>query len=1523
MFKRAILAVFAFSLELFAQITAGHEFVANKGQFKDANIAYAAKTYSGALYVRSDGQIIHSLSKTSSEQTLFFQVAEILQGAKKPGFKSLLATDTRVNYFLGAPKNWKSISQTHKILSYGEIYDKIELQLIAHQNNVEKLFIIKSGADAGRIKLAFKGANGLRVNARGELVASTKEGEIAFSKPLAWVLNGGQKDFVGVKYTAGKGFYGFKVQDYDRSKTLYIDPLLASTFFNGGGTDAVNAIVAKGDKIYAAGYTTQNLGITGTPGTAFKGNRDGFIASFNKDLNKTHAITYIGGNGIDEIYALAKDTAGNIYAAGFTASSDFSGGGLKGDKDGFIAKFGENLNYMTSKTVGGNGEDVLNSLAVNSAHIYAGGYSSSTENWALDGNQTSNKGNYDGVLLKFDLANLTQQKGTFLGGDKADYIRGIAYNGKSLIFTGESSGGSFPKTFGSLSGDKDFFVGEINQDLKDCNTSVYGGAKDDEVYAMDLNASKDGFTVVGSTLNSGLTSASNALMGAKDGFFASFELPVSANSLKKLTYIGGANDDILKAISIDHDSNKTFLAGYTKSANLGATDKAYSKDYKGGDDIFIARYKDETKEVLSYAGGSGQDQASCILYAKDFIYVGGSTTSSDFPRSNINKSTITQGSGFGTNSFVLGFDYNISQDEARLVLDTPNVNFGNIVLTKTSAPRVVKLKNTGTKALEITSVDLNNTALGFEIMSTGAKPCKLGEMFSLPARDFCEIEAKFSALGLNEKNASIIVKHSGAIEDNVTLDATGILDGVQKIDTDPKDTLTFSTTTPKGGSSSEEVTIKNIGSADLVVSAISVDGALFSVETGAAPDGCTSLTPTITRGSSCKIKVKFSPTDVGEATAKLRIRSNDATIPEKTLEVKAQAADGLIISPKILNFGDVPAGGSAEQKIIIENKGATAVTINSANSDEAKFSISQRSADCGTAFPVSLTTNKKCELTIKVSPVTQGELNGKLTITHTDPTSPSVVDLKAHVIAPSVPSLTIDPPALNFGLITIGGKKELIVTLGNAGNMQLSVTDIKLDDADGYTIDYNKGEKPCGSATPTLNKNEKCTFGVIFAPEMEQTYDTELVVKSNSAGGDKEINVFAEGTLAQVNPLKLEEFSASPIYGNPPLPTSFHIKVSGGSGAYNYLWDFTGGQTAATQDAQHIFTAKKDYPVKVKVTDSANPALFLTAEVNVSVSREYLPLSIKTLGANPTNVKVGEPVNFNLLALGGSNSYKYKWDFNDTMTSALQNPTHIFAKKGEYLVDVNVTDANDPDKTTSAYIKIFVVESNNFAVEFSASPLEGDIPLEVTFKAKIKNGKPKYQIKWDFGDGTTTTETDHSGSEITIQHRYDKAGSFPVLLEITDADNLRSYSEVRVVPHTTITTKHATLANGRKTTGDYCFIATAAYGNLFEKHVVTLRDFRDKHLLKNAPGRAFVQMYYKYSPPLADFIRDKDWLRGLTRALLTPVVAAIKAPGAFLTLTFLLAALIYVRAGRGFGFGRQKHAQKRASNARGILCQNS
>jgi len=75
------------------------------------------------------------------------------------------------------------------------------------------------------------------------------------------------------------------------------------------------------------------------------------------------------------------------------------------------------------------------------------------------------------------------------------------------------------------------------------------------------------------------------------------------------------------------------------------------------------------------------------------------------------------------------------------------------------------------------------------------------------------------------------------------------------------------------------------------------------------------------------------------------------------------------------------------------------------------------------------------------------------------------------------------------------------------------------------------------------------------------------------------------------------------------------------------------------------------------------------------------------------------------------------------------------------------------------------------------------------------------------------------------------------------------------------------------TVPEVCFIATAAYGTPMAEEIQILRDFRDEYLLTDPLGQALVGIYYRVSPPIAEFITEHPSLKPIVRAGLMPAVA--------------------------------------------------
>ena len=82
-----------------------------------------------------------------------------------------------------------------------------------------------------------------------------------------------------------------------------------------------------------------------------------------------------------------------------------------------------------------------------------------------------------------------------------------------------------------------------------------------------------------------------------------------------------------------------------------------------------------------------------------------------------------------------------------------------------------------------------------------------------------------------------------------------------------------------------------------------------------------------------------------------------------------------------------------------------------------------------------------------------------------------------------------------------------------------------------------------------------------------------------------------------------------------------------------------------------------------------------------------------------------------------------------------------------------------------------------------------------------------------------------------------------------------------------------------ETEGGGCLIATAAYGTELAPQVQLLREVRDNTVMSTSSGMAFMtgfnQLYYSFSPTIADWERENPMFQEAVRAFITPMVSTL------------------------------------------------
>lgn len=305
------------------------EFEPNRGQ-APPNTLYLARSQNLLFLVHSNALDMSLQGKNGENQKLSF----VFEGTHSPAEVQVSEpTGGESNYLVGSdPKSWHTHVPHYKRITYKEIYPGIDLVFYGTGPRLEHDFIVSPGVDPGRIRVRIEGP-GVHptLTAAGDLSVISGQQAVTIQNPEIYQHEGTQKKILQGRFTLlGNNEIGFSVAEYDHSRPLVIDPVLAVSTYVADLSLNVSALATD-----AAGntYVTGLTGSSSYPVTAgsFQPScascaaslPDVFITKFNPAGTAQVFSTFLGGDNYDQPFGIAVDHSGNVLVAGYTQSTNF------------------------------------------------------------------------------------------------------------------------------------------------------------------------------------------------------------------------------------------------------------------------------------------------------------------------------------------------------------------------------------------------------------------------------------------------------------------------------------------------------------------------------------------------------------------------------------------------------------------------------------------------------------------------------------------------------------------------------------------------------------------------------------------------------------------------------------------------------------------------------------------------------------------------------------------------------------------------------------------------------------------------------------------------------------------------------------------------------------------------------------------------------------------------------------------------------------------------------------------------
>jgi len=637
-------------------------FVENRGVYDDA-VRYYIQGRNKTLYFTDDGVTI-ALRGEEKGWTVKLDFVGANPDARPIGLAKQAAV---FSYFKGPEKDGKAGIPTFAKIIYRDLWPGIDLVYNGTVNKLKYEFVVAPGADPTQIRLRYRGVATLERTAEGALEVTTPGGSFEDAPPVAWQEVDGERVPVTLAYTVGEdGAFGFEVGEYDRTRSLVLDPavIVYCGYIGGKNSTVAAAAVDAAGSLYVCGSIGGASGFPATvgPDLTFNGGAsDAFVARIRPDGKGLVYCGYIGGASADGCGGIAVDAAGNAYVVGQTDSNETSfpvksgpdltyNGGLH---DVFVAKVnpaGTTLVYCGY--IGGSGIDQMGGITVDAAgRAYVCGSTDSTQTTfpVTVGPDLTFNGAVDVFVARINAPGTGFDYCGYLGGVGGDICQwpegGIAVDSTGNAYVcgwTTSTQTTFPVKIGPsliFSGGSEAFVAKVapgGTALVYCG--YIGGPSADIACAIAVDSAGRAH-VTGKTWNSestfpvvvGPDLTFNNSFGPPDAFVA--RVDAQGRRLEYCGYIGGSQFDEAYGIGLDAAGN-AYVTGFTESSEVtfpvkGGPDVTFNG---GGRDAFVARVRHDGRilDYCGYVGGASSDDAFTLAVdVAGNAYIGGGSQSDE------------------------------------------------------------------------------------------------------------------------------------------------------------------------------------------------------------------------------------------------------------------------------------------------------------------------------------------------------------------------------------------------------------------------------------------------------------------------------------------------------------------------------------------------------------------------------------------------------------------------------------------------------------------------------------------------------------------------------------------------------------------------------------------------------------------------------------------------------------------------------------------------------------------------------